>query len=71
MVAGYWADAKLSCSGVANDVTFEESCDGALLAAIRTQISGIDSSFIPTSAVVVKYNRVQRYNCPAGRQVNV
>lgn len=62
MIAGFWADVNLQCTGTANVVEFSQSCSSALLSQIRSQVN--DPSFNPTSAVVVKYNAVQRYTCP-------
>lgn len=68
MIAGFWSDVNLACPGTTNTVSSIESCDPGLLWNIRSSVQ--DPSFNPTSAVVVEYDAVQRYTCPASCDVS-
>lgn len=68
MIAGFWSDANLACPGSTNTVRHDESCDPGLLWTIESRVQ--DPDFRPTSAVVVKYDAVQSYSCPASCDVS-
>lgn len=67
-VAGFWADVNLACAGTTNRVVYSETCDSAILSSARSAAGG--GAFNPTSAVVAKYEAVQRYSCPASCEVS-
>ena len=68
MIAGFWSDVDLRCPGTTNTVSYAESCDTGLLWSLRSSVQ--DSSFNPTRALVVEYDAVQRYGCPASCDVS-
>ena len=64
IVAPYWSDNNLLCSGPDNLVRYVESSDEPLLTVAKNLAR--DDQFDPTFVVEVEYDRVQAYTCPDG-----
>lgn len=61
MIAPYWDDISLTCSGSTNAVRFSETSNTVVLSYARRCVG--DSNFYPDFAVVVIYDAVQEYTC--------
>ena len=69
MIAGFWADINLGCSGTTNTIRYTETVSSSSLQSARAAVRSKDSYFYPTSVLNVQYDAVQRYNCPSDRAV--
>lgn len=69
IIAGFWADINLGCrsSSEENKVTYEETLDAGFMWLVHSLVD--DPLFFPNSALVVHYDRVQRFACPSSREV--